>query len=235
VARVLLACVLIGVETVVLGVASLVFGLVDRSGRLLHGIVRLWGRLVLHALGVRVDVEAAGTPPAPAVYAANHGSAIDIPILFAHLPVEFRIIHKRSLYLVPVVGWHLLLGGHIAVDGGKAFRARRSLAAAARRIAAGTSVMVFPEGTRAPDERIRLFKRGSFLLAIHAGVPVVPVSLVGVKDVVPAGILTLRPGRVTMRLHPAVPTSGRAAEDAEALAEEVRRTVARGCGQELPA
>jgi 1-acyl-sn-glycerol-3-phosphate acyltransferase len=235
VARVLLACVLIAVETAVLGIASLFCGIVDRSGRVLHGIVRLWGRLVLHALGVDVEVEAAATPPQPAVYAANHGSALDIPILCAHLPVEFRIIHKRSLYLVPVVGWHLFLGGHIAIDRVKAFRARRSLAAAARRIAAGTSVMVFPEGTRAPDERIRIFKRGSFLLAIHAGVPVVPVSLVGVKDVVPAGILSLRPGRVRMRVHPAIATGGRAPADAEALAGEVRGIVARGCGQELPA
>jgi 1-acyl-sn-glycerol-3-phosphate acyltransferase len=233
--RVLFACVAIVAETALLGIACLVAGLADRTGRALHAIVRLWGRLVLQTLGVRVDVEGVGSPPGPAVFAANHASALDIPILFAYLPVEFRIIHKRSLYMIPIVGWCLYLGGHIGIDRGKAFRARRSLAAAVRRIAAGTSVAVFPEGTRGPDAKVRLFKRGSFLLAIQAAVPVVPVSLVGVKEVVPSGILTLRPGRVAMRLHPPVPTRGRAAEDAEALAEEVRRIVARGCGQELSA
>jgi 1-acyl-sn-glycerol-3-phosphate acyltransferase len=234
VTRVLFASAVIVVETAALGVASVVFGIVDRSGRLPHAVVRLWSRLVLRALSIRVDVEGAPPPPGPVVYAANHGSAIDIPILFAHLP-EFRIIHKRSLYLMPVVGWHLFLGGHIAVDRGKAFRARRSLAAAARRIAGGTSVAVFPEGTRSPDDRIRLFKRGSFLLAIQAAVPVVPVSLVGVKDVIPSGLLTLRPGRVALRVHPPVPTAQFKPEDAEALADQVRRIVARGCGQELTA
>jgi 1-acyl-sn-glycerol-3-phosphate acyltransferase len=230
--RVLLGCVLVVVETAILGLPCLLVGLLDRSGRLSHGIVRLWGRLVLWALGIHVEVEGA-PPPAAAVYAANHGSAIDIPILFGYLPVEFRIIHKRSLYLIPVLGWFLYLGGHIGIDRGKAFRARRSLVEAARRIASGMSVAVFPEGTRASDEKIRLFKRGSFLLAIEAGVPVVPVSLVGVKQVVPSGIPSLRPGRVVVRLHPPVPTSGQA--DAEALAEQVRRIVAHGCGQELTA
>jgi len=227
--RVLVACVIVAVETAALGVPCVLVGLIDRGGRLSHGIARLWGRLVVRACGVRVDVEGAPAPSGPAVYASNHASALDIPILFGYLPVDFRIIHKKSLYLIPVVGWYLYLGGHIGIDRGKAFRAHRSLAAAARRIAAGTSVVVFPEGTRVRDGRIRLFKRGSFLLAIQAGVPVVPVSLVGVKQVVPFGILTLRPGRVVVRLHPPVPTAGR---DAEALAEEVRRIVARGCGQE---
>jgi 1-acyl-sn-glycerol-3-phosphate acyltransferase len=231
--RVLLGCVLVVAETAIFGLPCLLVGLVDRSGRLSHAMVRLWGRMVLVALGVRVDVEGEPAPAGPAVYAANHGSAIDIPILFGYLPAEFRIIHKRSLYLIPVLGWFLFLGGHIGIDRGKAFRARRSLAAAARRIAAGMSVAVFPEGTRGSDQKIRLFKRGSFLLAIQAAVPVVPVSLVGVKEIVPSGILTLRPGRVVMHLHPAVSTSGPA--DAETLAEEVRRIVARGCGQELPA
>ena len=233
--RVLRACALVAALTAILGIPCLLAGLLDRSGRLAHAVVRLWGRLLLAGLGVEVALEGASPPDGPAVYAANHGSALDIPILFGYLPVEFRIIHKRSLYLVPLVGWYLYLGGHVGIDRGKAFRARRSLAAAARRISAGTSVAVFPEGTRSPDPRVRLFKRGSFLLAIRAAVPVVPISLVGVKDVAPSGILSLRPGRVALRLHPALATAGRQAGEAEALAEEVRRRVAWGCGQELPA
>jgi 1-acyl-sn-glycerol-3-phosphate acyltransferase len=91
---------------------------------------------------------------------------------------------------------------------------------------------VFPEGTRSPDGSVRHFKRGSFSLAIEAGVPVVPVSLVGVKALVPRGLWSLRPGRVLLRIHPAIPVSGRSASDAQALAEEVRLVVAAGCERE---
>jgi 1-acyl-sn-glycerol-3-phosphate acyltransferase len=170
-------------------------------------------------------------PRGPAVYAANHGSALDIPILFGHLPAEFRVIHKRSLYRVPVVGQYLYVGGHIGIDRANPFQARKSLERAVDRIRGGTSVVVFPEGTRSPDEKVRPFTRGSFVLAAMAGVPVVPLSLVGVKRVVPGGLLGLNPGTVLLTVHPALPTAGRSVEDAAALADEVRRIVLQGCGQ----
>jgi 1-acyl-sn-glycerol-3-phosphate acyltransferase len=169
--------------------------------------------------------------PGPAVYAANHASAFDILIVFGHLPVDFRIVYKKSLSLVPLLGWAIRLGGHIPIDRANAFRARRSLAAAARRIRDGTSVVVFPEGTRSPDGAVGRFKRGSFGLAIEAGVPIVPVSLLGVKSVVPHGLTSLRAGAVRVVLHPPVATTGRSAADAETLAEEVRRVVAAECAR----
>jgi 1-acyl-sn-glycerol-3-phosphate acyltransferase len=224
--RALLAVPVIALCTLAFGTAAVLAGLGDRSGRVGRSLARSWARIILRALGVRVEVGGReNVPPGPAVYAANHGSALDIPILFGYLPVDFRIIHKRSLYLIPILGWALYLGGHIGIDRANAFRARRSLGAAAERIRGGTSVAVFPEGTRSPDARVRPFKRGSFVLAAEAGVPVVPVSLLGVKAVVPQGIRTLRPGTVHLRVHPAIPQAGR---DAEALAEEVRRIVGGG-------
>ena len=171
----------------------------------------------------------ANVPTRAAVYAANHGSALDIPIVFGQLPVSFRIIYKRSLSLIPLVGWYLHLGGHIAIDRGNPFKARKSLDSAVDRIRGGTSVTVFPEGTRSADASVGLFKRGSFQLALDAAVPVVPVSLVGVKRVAPRGIWTLRPGTVELRIHPLVPTDRRPLDGAETLAEEVRGIVERGC------
>ncbi len=228
--RILLAVPLIAGDTLVCGVASLAAGLVDRSGRACRAIAAAWAHVLLLGLGVRVDVDGGeNVPQSPAVYAANHGSALDIPILFGYLPVDFRFIHKRSLYLVPILGWALWAAGHVGIDRGNPFRARRSLQAAAQRIQAGTSVVVFPEGTRSPDAEVRPFKRGSFVLALEAGVPVVPVSLRGVKRVAPRGLATLRPGTVRMVIHPAVSTAGRSPEAAESLAEEVRRVVAGGC------
>lgn len=228
--RVLLALPAVVLLTAATGLLVILVGLVPGSGRIAHRIVAAWGRAVLRIAGVEVHVSGAEHVPAgPAVYAVNHASVLDIPIVFGCLPVDFRIIHKRSLYLIPIVGQALWVGGHIGIDRGRAFRARRSLEAAARRIASGTSVVVFPEGTRSPDQGVLPFKKGSFVLAIDAGVPIVPVSLAGVKRLVPQGVLSLAPGTIELRVHAAVATSGRSADDAVTLAGEVRQVVAAGC------
>lgn len=233
--RFLLTAPLVAAITLAFGLASCLAGILDRTGELARRLVGAWSRTLLFLWGVRVRVEGtAHLPPGPAVYAANHQSALDIPILFGHLPVDFRVLHKRSLYLVPLVGWYLWLGGHIGVDRGRAFKARRSLARAAARIRTGTSLAVFPEGTRSPDETVRAFKRGSFVLALHAGVPVVPVSLIGVKRVVPRGLTRVRPGSVTVLIHPPVATRERSVDEAGTLADEVRQLVVGGCTAGLP-
>ena len=226
--RLLLSVPLLVLATLALGIPAVLAGVLDRRGDLSWRLARRWARVVLWAWGVRVVV-AGETPRGPVIYAVNHGSVLDIPVVFAHLPGSFRIVHKRSLYLIPLIGLYLYCAGHIGIDRGKAFRARKSLDRAARRIAGGTSVAVFPEGTRSGDGSVRPFKKGSFVLAIQAGVPVVPVSLAGVKRVAPRGLLRLHPGELAMTLHPPVPTSGRCVEEAGALAEQVREIVARGC------
>jgi 1-acyl-sn-glycerol-3-phosphate acyltransferase len=216
--------------TALLASAACVAALLDRSGRTTRRIGGAWSRLLLRLL--RVKVVASGlehAPAGPAVYAANHASTLDILVVFGHLPVDFRIVYKRSLSWLPLVGWAIRLGGHLPIDRSHPFRARRSLESAARRIREGTSVVVFPEGTRSPDGTVRRFKRGSFGLAIDAGVPVVPVSLAGVKAVVPRGLPSVRPGVVRVRLHPPVSVEGRSAGEAEALAEDVRKIVAAAC------
>jgi 1-acyl-sn-glycerol-3-phosphate acyltransferase len=217
------------VYTVALGLLGIACGLLDRQGRLSRRMAVTWARLLLQASGVRLEVTgAANVPAGPAVYAANHGSALDILLLLAGLPVSFRFLHKRSLYFTPVLGQYLLVAGHIGIDRGNPFQAREGLRRAVARIQAGASVAGFPEGTRSPDAAVRRFKRGSFVLALMAGVPVVPVSLAGVKGVMPGG-LRVYPGAVRMTLHPPVPTRGRSVDDAGSLAEEVRGIVAAGC------
>jgi 1-acyl-sn-glycerol-3-phosphate acyltransferase len=228
--RALVAVPLIAVSTLVLGTLAIVAGLVDGEGGMSRALGRAWARFILAALGVGVEVRGAEHAPAgPAVYAANHGSALDIPILLARLPADFRMIHKRSLSSVPVLGWSLRFAGHIAIDRRHPFRARRSLKAAVRKLREGASLAVFPEGTRSPDARVRPFKRGGFVLAIEAGAPVVPVSLDGVKRVVPRGISTLRPGLVRITIHPPIETARLDTPGAAALAEHVRGVVATAC------
>lgn len=231
-ARFLLSFPLVAPFTALMALLSVLAGSLQPKSRLPRRLERAWARALLGLWGVRVAVTGSENVPAgPAVYAANHSSALDIPILFAHLPADFRIIHKRSLYLFPVIGVYLYLAGHVAIDRGNPFRARRSLSAAARRIAGGASVAVFPEGTRSPDETVRPFKKGSFVLALEAGVPVVPVSLSGVKRLAPRGLVRLRPGTVRLAVHPPLATAGQAAGQAQALATQAREIVSLGCGR----
>lgn len=233
--RVLIQAPLVVAATGVWSSLAIPVGLLDRTGRGCRWIAGAWSRNLLRIGRVRVRVEGLeNLAKGPAVYAANHASAVDIPIVFAHLPVDFRIIHKRSLRFVPLLGQAMWAARHIAIDRSNPFHARRSLAAAADRLRQGMSLMVFPEGTRSPDGEVHRFKRGSLALALDARVPVVPVSLVGVRAVVPHGFFSLRPGTVTLRVHPAVSVEGRAHEEAEALAEEVRQVVISGCANAEP-
>lgn len=227
--RFLLAVPLVALATLVLGLACVAAGLVEPRGRLAHRITRAWARLLLWLAGVRVSVTGGGRlPPGAAVFAANHTSTLDIPVVFGHLPVEFRILFKHSLLRLPVIGWVLRAAGHIAVDRGQAFRAGRSLERAASCLRRGTSVLAFPEGTRVRGEGLAPFKRGAFSLALETGVPVVPVALAGVRPLVPRGLVSLRPGTVGLHILAPLDTTS-AVAGPEALAEEARARVAAGC------
>jgi 1-acyl-sn-glycerol-3-phosphate acyltransferase len=176
-----------------------------RDGEVGFKVTRLWARAILAAAGVRVTVESsAKLPDGPVVFVSNHVSAIDIPILFVALPRSFRIVYKSSLAYVPLMGQFLVAARNIPIDRRKAFSAKRSLARAARRIRSGVSVALFPEGTRSGDAPMGAFKRGSFKLAVEANTPVVPVSLIGLRQVAPGRAIV--PGVVQVRIHEALET-----------------------------
>jgi 1-acyl-sn-glycerol-3-phosphate acyltransferase len=222
------AAIAVAASVSVLTIPCVLIRLFEPSGRGSNAVIQLWARFLLRLGGIRVTtLDAPRIPGGPVVFAVNHASALDIPVLFAGLPA-FRIVYKRSLALVPFLGWSLWAGRHVAIDRANPFKARRSLDAAAQRIHDGTSVVVFPEGTRATGGETLPFKRGSFVLAIKAGVPVVPVSIVGVKQRLPRGLGSLTPGEVTLRVHAPLQTAGRDPESAGELAETVRGIVTRG-------
>lgn len=216
----------ITVYTIVLGTVSLLSTLVDRSGNFAHRCARTWGRLILSTSGVRVRVRGLEhlVPGRSYVFAANHQSLYDIPILFASIPFELRIVAKASLGRIPFMGWHLHRAGHLLVD-------RRNPGAdivqkMARLVSEGSSLIVFPEGTRSVDGTLGRFKKGSFVVAIDAQLPVVPVSLAGSRHVMRKGHLMVRPAEVALTLHPPIPTAGVARADVVAFADQVRAVVA---------
>jgi 1-acyl-sn-glycerol-3-phosphate acyltransferase len=157
---------------------------------------------------------------------ANHQSYTDIPTIFGFLPVQFRIIAKESLFKVPFMGWHLRRAGNIPINRSNRREAMRSIARAAERIREGTPVVVFPEGTRSRDGRLQPFKAGSFKLAASAGVPVVPITIIGTCKVLPKDSLIVHPGKVEMHISPPIPTAGVDEAHLEELMVRVRAEMA---------
>ena len=220
----------VSLYTVVLGSASLLSTLFDRRGNFGHRCARAWSRLILKTTGVEVDVEGLERldPGRSYVFAANHQSIYDIPILFASLPFQLRIIAKDSLGRIPFMGWHLRRTGHVLVD-----RSRPGAGVVrkmARLAKAGHSLIVFPEGTRSTDGSVARFKGGPFMIALQARLPVVPISVIGSRHVMFRGELTVRPGRVTVVVHDPIETADVPREAAREFASSVREVVASRAG-----
>jgi 1-acyl-sn-glycerol-3-phosphate acyltransferase len=219
----------ISVYTVVLGAASIVSSLFDRRGHFAHRCARAWSWLILKTTGVRVAVEGLEriTPGTTYIFVSNHQSIYDIPVIFASLDYQLRIIAKASLARFPVLGWHLKRGGHLFVDRRHPDRAGilgrwRAL------VNDGLSLIIFAEGTRSSDGRVGRFKAGSLLLAIEAGLPVVPLAVINTRAVMPKGRLRTEPADVQLVVHDPIPApaiSAPTARDAKALADAVHAIV----------
>ena len=220
----------ITIYTIVLGAGSLVSSLFDRRGYFAHGCARAWSRLILKTTGVCVTVEGLEriTPGTTYVFVSNHQSIYDTPVIFASLPYQLRIIAKASLARFPVLGWHLRRGGHLFVD-----RRHPDRLGILRRwralVSEGLSLIIYAEGGRSMDGRVAPFKGGSFLLAIEAGLPIVPVAIIGTRQVMPKARLQTEPADVTLIIHDPIQPPALDAptpRDAKALAARVHAIVA---------
>jgi len=201
---------LIVLSTIVMWTCSLIASLFDPHGNWQHRMARIWGRMLLAVSFIRVRVEGLEKldPHANYVFVSNHASYMDIPALLSTLPHQFRFFAKKSLYRIPFLGWHLKRAGHIPVDRSNARASLKSMSEGARMVAErGISVLLFPEGGRAP-KGLREFKEGAAYIAIKAGVPVVPLAIVGMRELLPMGSIHLRSGRVTVRIADPIPTAG---------------------------
>jgi 1-acyl-sn-glycerol-3-phosphate acyltransferase len=217
----------IALYTIVLGTLSLASSLFQKTGYFAHWCARTWSRLILVTTGVRVEVVGLErlARDRTYVFVSNHQSIYDIPILFWWLPYQLRIIAKESLGRFPFLGWHLSRTGHMLVDRSRPDRTR-IFGWAARLTSNGLCLIVFPEGTRSRDGRVTRFKRGSFYLALGAGLPVVPISVIGSRHVMLKGRLATYPGDVTLVVHEPIDTTGMAEADPREFAERVRRIIA---------
>jgi 1-acyl-sn-glycerol-3-phosphate acyltransferase len=214
--------VLLGLPCLILW--TLVTGRPDLMYRLSMNFVRFADRLA----GMRVRVEGLENIPLGAcIFAANHASNLDPLALMPFVARRLSIFAKRELFRIPIFAAGIRLAGFIRVDrSGR--EATAIIATAVRLLKEGLSLVIFPEGTRSPDGRLRRFRKGAFALAIEAGVPIVPVSIAGTHRVLRRGDWVVRPGEVTIRFGPAVDALTYAAADRSKLLARVESLVAAG-------
>lgn len=231
----LLLLPLLLLATAAFGSVSLVCGLWDSSGRQQHWVARQWARVLLRLALSPVTVENAERLQdfGPAVYAANHLSYYDTPVLFAKLPFQFRILAKGSLWKLPFIGWYLQRSGQVSIDQSSARAGVTSLGRGAKTLQAGLPLVVFPEGGRSATGDLQPMAAGAAWMAIRAQVPLVPLTLVGTYELLPIHVYALHPRPVKLVVGEPIATTGLATRDAERLTEELRAVIYRTFTEEL--
>jgi 1-acyl-sn-glycerol-3-phosphate acyltransferase len=218
---------LIWFYTLFLGLLALPCGIADRSGRRLHWFSRAWSWLIMKTVLSPVKVTGLDQidTSRPHVYAANHGSAIDIPVLYDNLPFQFRIAFKKELLSYPVVGWQLKRSGQICIDQQNPSHSISSIRAALKGLQQGLPLVIFPEGGRTPDGEIKPFLQGAFFLAIKAQVDIVPIALVGTYELLPMNTYHIKCRPLEMRVGQPISTTGLKMRDLPALSAQVQKAI----------
>ncbi len=219
--------------TLFFSILAIAVSLVTRTGNPVHRVGRIWSRSILAVSGIRVAVSGLECidPSRPYIFMSNHQSNFDIPVLLAHLPVQFRWLAKAELFTIPVFGRAMRGAGYISIDRADRPSAFKSLEEACETIRKGVAIMIFPEGTRSLDGTLKPFKKGGFVLAVDAGVPIVPVAIRGTHAIMPKRTWTIRPRDVAVDIGEPIDTSTSTRATKEALMERVRSAIRCGLGE----
>jgi 1-acyl-sn-glycerol-3-phosphate acyltransferase len=218
---------LIWLYTVVFGLVSIPVSLLGDRERILHSFARGWSWMIMKTIFSPVKVTGLDKIDVsrPHVYAVNHASALDIPVLYVYLPFQFRIAFKKELLAYPIVGWHLKRSGQICVDQQNPAGSIGSIRSALKSLKAGMPLVIFPEGGRTPDGEIKPFLPGAFFLAIKAKVDIVPVALIGTFDLLPMNTYHIKCLPLEMRVGEPISTEGLSGHDMQALSDKVQKAV----------
>ena len=225
----LLLLPLITLATAFFGCISLICGLWDRDGHQQHAVARLWAKVLLRLALSPVTVEhpqrlsGLGT----AVFASNHLSYYDTPVLFAKLPFQFRILAKAALWKLPFIGWYLQRSGQVSIDQSSARTGVASLGRGVKALKAGLPLVIFPEGGRTNDGQLQSMVAGAAWMAIKAQVPLVPLTLIGTYELLPIHVYALRPRPLKLIIGEPLPTAGLTTRDAERLTAQLREVIYR--------
>jgi 1-acyl-sn-glycerol-3-phosphate acyltransferase len=225
----LFAAPAIVLATVFFGTISLVVSFFDQTGAVQIRVARAWARTLLRVSGVGVHVEGLEQidPAGSYVFISNHLSYMDTPVALSYIPVQFRFLAKRGLFQIPLLGTHLSRAGHIPVPREDPRASVKTMQMAAEKIREKKiSLLIFPEGGRSHDGVMRPFKEGGAYIAIRAGVPVVPLVMIGTRKVLPYGSGAVRPGWVTLRILKPISTAEMSLRDRGPLTERLRGLIA---------
>jgi 1-acyl-sn-glycerol-3-phosphate acyltransferase len=191
-----------------------------------HGTAQWWARGILWITGSRCQVEGLEhIGSGSMVVMSNHRSHMDTPLLIAHLPFPFGVIVKKELMRIPVFAGAMRSVGCVAVSRRRSRADHAVLDSVAIEVSRGKNILVFPEGSRAPDDKFLPFKKGGVLIAIKAQVPILPVAVSGTHRVIPLGLAKVFPGPLLLRVGEPIPTSGFGLEDRDELLDRVREAV----------
>lgn len=213
----------------ILATVTTLGGLIDPHGKVVYRINKFWTWAILFAGGVKLKITGLEKldPQRQYIFMVNHQSNVDIPILVQSLPrYQLRWIAKKELVWVPFFGWAMWATKHITVDRARPIDAVKSLRRAKERIAAGISVVVFPEGTRSRDGQLQRFKKGGFFLAVETGTDVVPVTIIGSRKLLPFGSWQLRSGTVEIAIESPISIAGYRPGNLRLLVDQVHAAIA---------
>lgn len=213
--------------TLVLGTTAVLVSFFTKTGDGVHLVAQWWGRSILWVSGVKVTVRGMEhiDPLRSAIYMSNHQSNYDIPVFFSALPIQFRWLAKAELFKIPIFGQGMRGAGYISIDRRDSKSAMLSLKRAAESIRKGTSVLIFPEGTRSDDGSLLPFKAGGFVLALESGVPIVPMAVQGTLAIMRKGTKTIRRNHVTLTIRPAIDPTVYTRKTKNELIERVRASI----------
>lgn len=199
----------------------------------MHNWARLWGRCGLFLGGARLEISGREHIPVdqPVIFMPNHQSNFDILALLAGIPGQFRWLAKAELFRIPLFGMTMRHAGYIPVERSDRRKSMESMKAAAARIAEGTSVVIFPEGTRTEDGHLLEFKKGGFMMALQSGVQIVPMSIQGSYDILPKDRFQVRGGTIKVTFFPPLATADRSIRQISALIDEVKTPISRTLGE----
>lgn len=210
------------------GTAALIASVWAKTGRTQHRIAQVWARACVSVSGARLTVHGGENlrKHRVAVYASNHTSYMDTPVVFATLPFQFRILAKKELWSIPFIGWYLARSGQIPIDTDNPRATLSSLSAGVKALKAGMPLFVFPEGSRTPDGELKEFLAGAAYLAIRAQVPLVPIALSGVYDLLPIHTKHFYPCAMTLSVDEPIDTAGMTIRQTDELTATLRQRIA---------
>ncbi len=209
--------------TILLGTVAMIASLFDGHGRIQHRLARVWGTILLRLSLSPAEVVGPGTlnRSSAAVYAANHLSYMDTPLLYSKLPFQFRIVARSGLWKIPFIGWYLHRSGQIPVDSTSLRSGIASMNGGAKALQSGMPLVIFPEGGRSLAGNLQPFMNGPAYMAVKAGVPIVPVAIIGTHELLPMHGKHLRPSPLRLAVGEEIDTSSHSTRKLDALTAKV--------------